>query len=142
MRTFAAIVVAVALTASSALAGRQRPRLTHCWTPPANRLFGDVDAEPSKRQSFSAGTFFSEGWNRPWTSPPPGRGGAPRQGWLNAFDGVFYRLGVATFGFAEDFHDNGNQYSGGFTLYAPFSARFEVRLDVPFIVSNLGWIGQ
>ena len=136
MRTFAAIVVAVALTASSALAQPPTPASYTLLDTISESLFGDVYAEPSKWQPLSAGTFFSEGWNRPWASPPPGRGGAPRQGWLNAFDGVFYRLGVATFGFAEDFHDNGNQYSGGFTLYAPFSARFEVRLDVPFIVSN------
>jgi hypothetical protein len=136
MRTCAAIVVAVVLTASSALAQSPTPASYTLLDTISESLLGDVYAEPSKWQPLPADTFFSEGWNRPWASPPPGQGGAPRQGWLNAFDGVFYRLGVATFGFAEDFHENGNQYSGGFTLYAPFSARFEVRLDVPFIVSN------
>ena len=99
-------------------------------------LFGDVYADPSRWCELSASTFFSQGWNKPWVSPPPGEGGAPRQGWLNAFDGVFYRLAVATTGYAEGFHNNGNQYTGGVTLYTPFNERFELQYDVPFIVSN------
>jgi hypothetical protein len=71
-------------------------------------------------------------------SPPTGEGGAPRQGWLNSFDGVFYRLGVATFGFAEDFADNGDQYVGAVTEYLPFNRRFELRIDAPFVVANKG----
>src|SRR5207247_1386153 len=64
-------------------------------------LFGDV-YDPSRWRPLSAGSFFTEGWNRPWASPPAGEGGAPRQGWLNAFDGVFYRLGVLTGGVATN----------------------------------------
>ena len=99
-------------------------------------LFGDVYTEPSTWQPLSAGTFFTEGWNRPWASPPAGTGGAPRQGWLNAFDGVFYRLGVLTGGYASDFRDNGNLYTAGLTLYTPLNARFELRHDIPFIASS------
>ncbi len=69
-------------------------------------------------------------------SPPTGGGGAPRQGWLNAFDGVFYRLGIATFGFANDFGENGDRYTGILTLYNALSRRFELRLDIPFFVRN------
>ena len=99
-------------------------------------LFGDVYADPSRWRPLTLGNFFSEGWTQPWVSPPPGEGGAPRQGWLNAFDGVFYRLGVLTGGYAEDYRGNGNLYTGGLTLYTPFNARFELRTDVPFVVSN------
>ena len=81
----------------------------------AKSLTGDVYAEPSRWRELSLGTLFSEGWDESWVSPPAGEGGAPRQGWLNAYDGVFYRLGIATFGFADDFNDNGNQYTGGLT---------------------------
>jgi hypothetical protein len=136
MRILAAAVVGIALTVSPALAQESKQAPRSFLDTIGESLFGDVYAEPSRWQPLSAGSFFTEGWNRPWASPPAGEGGAPRQGWLNAFDGVFYRLGVATFGFAEDFNDNGNQYTAGLTLYAPFSARFEVRLDVPFVSSN------
>ena len=60
-------------------------------------LTGDFYAESAGWRELSLGSLFSEGWNEPWASPPAGEGGAPRQGWLNAYDGVFYRLGVATF---------------------------------------------
>ena len=101
-------------------------------------LTGDVYAAPSRWRELSLGTFFTEGWDEAWVSPPAGEGGAPRQGWLNAYDGVFYRLGIATFGFADNFNDNGDQYTGGLTLYTPFNRRFEMRTDIPFVVSNQG----
>lgn len=101
-------------------------------------LTGDVYAEPSRWQELSLGTLFSEGWDEAWVSPPAGEGGAPRQGWLNSFDGVFYRLGIATFSFADNFTHNGNQYAGGLTFYTPFNRRFELRTDIPSTVSNKG----
>ena len=72
--------------------------------------------------------FFTEGWDEAWVSPPPGGGGAPRQGWLNAFDGVFYRLGIATYGYAHNFSENGNQNTGLLQFYLPFNRRFEFRM--------------
>src|SRR6185369_6079366 len=39
-------------------------------------------------------------------------------------------------------HDGGDAYNGGLTLYTPFSRRFELREDVPFIVSNRGSDGD
>jgi len=101
-------------------------------------LLGNAYAEPSTWRPLPLGTLFTEGWDEAWVGPPPGEGGAPRQGWLNAFDGVFYRLGIATFGYAHDFADNGDQYTGALTLYTPFNRRFELRWDVPFVVSNKG----
>jgi hypothetical protein len=100
-------------------------------------LTGDV-YEPSRWRELSLGSLFTEGWDEPWASPPAGEGGAPRQGWLNAYDGVFYRLGIATFNFANDFNQNGNLYAGGVTLYTPFNRRFELRTDIPSAISNKG----
>jgi len=54
-------------------------------------LAGDV-YEPGRWRPLGWRTLFLEGWDEPWASPPNGEGGAPRQGWLNAYDGVFYRL--------------------------------------------------
>ena len=105
-------------------------------------LTGDVYAEPSKWKELSFGSFFSEGWDEAWVSPPPGGGGAPRQGWLNAADGVFYRLGVATYGYAHDFAENGHQHSGLLQFYLPFNRRFELRVDIPAAVSNRGVAGS
>lgn len=99
-------------------------------------LIGDVYAQPSTWQALPLDSLFSEGWNQPWSSPPPGPGGAPRQGWINAYDGVFYRLGIVTFGYAQDVA-NESQYTSSLTLYTPFSRRFEIQTDVPFVVSNV-----
>jgi hypothetical protein len=104
-------------------------------------LTGDVYADPSRWRELSWSTFFTEGWDEAWVSPPPGGGGAPRQGWLNAFDGVFYRLGIATYGYAHNFGGNGNQNTGLLQFYLPFNRRFEFRLDIPVAVSNRGATG-
>jgi hypothetical protein len=106
----------------------------------AKSLTGDVYSDAKLWRELSIGTFFSEGWDRAWVSPPPGGGGAPRQGWLNSFDGVFYRLAVGTYGYAHDFLDNGNQNSGLMQLYLPLNQRLEFRLDFP-VVSNRGATG-
>jgi hypothetical protein len=102
-------------------------------------ILGDV-YDPSKWRELSLGTFFTDGWNEPWASPPNGDGGhgAPRQGWLNAYDGVFYRLFVTTFGFARELNENGNGFTSGVTLYTPFNRRFELQYDIPFITSSRG----
>ena len=105
-------------------------------------LFGDVYAEPTRWRDLPLSTFFTEGWDEPWASPVAGAGGAPRQGWLNAADGVFYRLVIGTFGYTNDFAENGDAYDGGATLYTPLSRRFELRWDVPFVTSNRGATGD
>jgi hypothetical protein len=83
-------------------------------------------------------TFFSEGWFEPWNYPPASSGGAPRQGWINGLNGVFFRLFVFDFTYENDLHKNGNGYLGTYTIFVPVSRRFQVRLDVPFIESNKG----
>jgi hypothetical protein len=101
-------------------------------------LFGDVNPEPSTWTPLPLGTFFTEGWLQPFVNAPNADGGAPRQGFLDSFDGLFYRQWATTFTYTNDFHRNGNQYFGSWTLWAPFNRRFEMRIDVPFIVSNKG----
>jgi hypothetical protein len=135
-KMFAVVLFGIAVIYSPAFAEESGQPNLGFFGAIRESLFGDVYAEPSKWRPLSARTFFTEGWNEPWVSPPTGEGGAPRQGWLNSFDGVFYRLGLLTGGLAEDFNDNGNQYNLGLTLYAPFNARFELRFDIPLLVSN------
>jgi len=103
-------------------------------------LAGDVYA-PERWTPLPFGAFFSEGWDQPWAGGPNGQDGqgAPRQGWLNAADGVFYRLGIATFGYQHDV-GNGDNWTSGVTLYTPFNRRFELRWDIPLILSNRGSI--
>ena len=84
------------------------------------------------------GTFFSEGWLEPWYPCPRSTTGAPRQGWINAYDGVFYRLFFFDFSYVNDFQKDGNAYIGTLTLFTPISRRFQFRFDVPFIASNKG----
>src|SRR5689334_13089260 len=79
-------------------------------------LFGDVYVEPTGWRELRFPTFLTEGWNEAWASPVTGGGGAPRQGWLNAFDGVFYRLVIGTFDYANDAGENGDAYAGSAML--------------------------
>ena len=101
-------------------------------------LSGDVYA-PGRWKPLPFGTFFSEGWDEPWAGGPNGQGGdgAPRQGWLNAQDGVFYRLGILTFNYAHNV-GNGDNWTSALSIYTPFNRRFEVRWDIPLILSNKG----
>jgi hypothetical protein len=103
-------------------------------------LAGDVYA-PGRWKPLPISTFFSEGWDEPWAGGPNGQGGegAPRQGWLNAQDGVFYRLAIATFGYAHN-NGNGDNWTSAMSVYTPFNRRFELRWDIPFILSNRGSI--
>jgi len=106
------------------------------WYALAESVTGDVYADPSRWRPLSLGTFFTEGWDEPWVSPPPGGGGAPRQGWINAFDGVFYRLVIGTMNYADEPGGRGHSFDSGATLYLPFNERFEMRGDFPFITST------
>lgn len=101
-------------------------------------LFGDVYAE-GRWRPLSLGTFFSEGWLEPWAGAPAGRDGlTPRHGWLGSFDGVFYRLWFTQFGYSNNISApyGGNRYTGDYNIFLPFSRRFEILLDVPFLVAN------
>jgi hypothetical protein len=104
----------------------------------ADSLFGDVYAE-GRWRPLSLNTLFTEGWLEPWAAAPAGRDGlTPRHGWLGAFDGVFYRLWFTTFGYSHNLNApyGGNRYLGDYAIFLPFSRRFEVLLDVPFVQAN------
>ena len=137
-----ALAVAVWLPSARAAEPVSPTREMGVWQAASESLTGDVYAEPSRWQPLSLGALFSEGWNEPWVSPPAGGGGAPRQGWLNTADGVFYRLAVGTFGYKHGTSGNGDVYTGGGTLDAPLSRRLELQFDVPFVVSAQGTGGS
>ena len=73
---------------------------------------------------LSFGTFFSEGWSEPWRSSPRSSTGSPRQGWINAYDGVFYRLVFFDVRAINNFQKNGNHYLGTLIPFIPISRRF------------------
>jgi hypothetical protein len=81
-------------------------------------------------------TLFSEGWFEPWVPSANGSGGAPRQGWINAADGNFYRLWFFTFAQAFNQGPKGNAYLGAYTLYTPLSRRLLLITNIPFEVHN------
>jgi hypothetical protein len=101
-------------------------------------LIGDA-YDPARWRPLSFGSFLSEGWFEPWASAPAGREGlAPRHGWLGAFEAVFYRLWLTPFTYTHDLARprGGDGYAGNFAIFLPFSRRFEVFLNDPYIVSS------
>jgi hypothetical protein len=101
-------------------------------------LLGDAYAKPSTWHALPLTTFFTQGWNEAWVLPTAGSGGAPRQGWINSFDGQFFRAWFVVFAYQQDLGHNGSGYVGSYTIYVPLNRRFEVRIDEPFAVSNKG----
>ena len=101
-------------------------------------LFGDASAE-GKWRPLTLGNFFSEGWLEPWAGGPAGQSGlTPRHGWLGAFEGVFYRLWLVNGIYQNNLNKpyGGNGYRGDFAIFLPFSRRFELFLNVPFVAAN------
>ncbi len=101
-------------------------------------LTGDVYAEGTWRP-LDFRSFLTEGWLESWAGAPAGReGSTPRHGWLGAFDGVFYRLALTTFGDANNINApyHGERYTGTTSVFLPFSRRFNLLIDTPFVVSN------
>ena len=101
-------------------------------------LFGDASAK-GKWRPLTLGTFFSEGWLEPWAGGPAGQSGlTPRHGWLGAFEGVFYRLWLVDGIYQNNLNKpfGGNGYRGDFAIFLPFSRRFELFLNVPFVAAN------
>ncbi|MFM8331497.1 MAG: hypothetical protein ACKN9T_07395 [Candidatus Methylumidiphilus sp.] len=97
---------------------------------------GDVYGDPSRWQALSFQDLFRTGWDQAWVSPPTGAGGAPRHGWNNANDGVFYRLSVASFGWQHGPANNTDGYTGTLTSYTPLSQRLEIRTDISLASSR------
>jgi hypothetical protein len=97
-------------------------------------VFGKPD--PDTWRPLYLSTLFSEGWLEPWVPSPNGTGGAPRQGWINAADGNFYRLWWFTFSQAFNSGTKSNAYLGAFTLYTPLSRRLLLITNIPFVENN------
>lgn len=101
-------------------------------------IFEDKN-HPNTWRPLSLGSFFSEGWLEPWAGGPAGQSGlTPRHGWLGAFEGVFYRLWLVDAIYQNNLNKpyGGNGYKGDFAIFLPFSRRFELFLNVPFVTAN------
>lgn len=84
-------------------------------------------------------TFFSEGWNEAWAGGPAGQCGlTPRHGWLGAFEGNFYRLGLVNTTYQHNLNQpyGGDGYGADVAAFLPLSRRFEMYVNAPFVKSN------
>lgn len=101
-------------------------------------IWGDVYAHPEDWQELSYSDFASKGWDQPWVSPPNGAGGAPRQGWLLAFEGVFYRLGIAIFSWQHNFPGQGTDgYGASMVNFTPINQRLNIETTIPMVSNDL-----
>lgn len=96
------------------------------------------EANEANWRPLSFRTLLSEGWNDPFVFTPRSTSGAPRQGWINAFDGVMYRLWFNSFGYRQNVGGNGNTYYSDWTVFIPLNRRLDIRLDVPYVNTNKG----
>ncbi|MGC8641045.1 MAG: hypothetical protein ACP5XB_14365 [Isosphaeraceae bacterium] len=104
-------------------------------------LFDDIYSDEAKARwtPLPLSTFFTEGWNTPFVLPTSSSGGAPRQGWVSAFGGQFFRAWFFAFAYTQGINSNlGNGYLGRYTIFAPLNRRLEFQVDSLFIVSNKG----
>jgi len=92
--------------------------------------------DPDTWRPLPCSTLFSEGWFEPWVPPPIGSGGAPRQGWIDAADGNFYRVWFFTFAQAFNQGNKSNAYLGAYTLFTPLSRRLLLITNIPFVERN------
>ena len=124
------------MSAAEAEAEARKPRIRTSVTQAVrDSLFGRTDYATWEPLKFS--TLLSEGWDEAWIGPPNGLKGGPRQGWIGAADGNFYRLGFLSFDYTRGVRTGGDGYAGGFTLYTPLSRRLLLITQVPFVNSNL-----
>jgi len=99
-------------------------------------IFGEADSANWRPLLFSE--LFTFGWDQPFAFTPLSTSGAPRQGWINAYDGVMYRLWFNEFSYRQNVGGNGESYSSTWTIFVPLNQRLDVRLDVPYLNSARG----
>lgn len=99
-------------------------------------IFGPADSANWRPLLFSQ--LFTEGWDQPFVFTPLSTYGVPRQGWINAFDGVMYRLWFNEFSYRQNVGGNGEAYSATWSIFVPFNQRFDIRFDVPYVNSARG----
>ena len=97
-------------------------------------IFGPVDYAPWT--PLRLGSIFREGWRTPWISPPSGGEVAPRQGWIGAADGNFYRLSFLSYTFLDDRSTGGDGHTLSYTIYAPLSRRLLLIALIPPLNRN------
>jgi len=102
-------------------------------------LTGDVYAEPSKCGNCAYPPFSRRLDDHGQARRPARRSAAA--GLLNAYDGVFYRLGIASYGYANDFGDNGTSKWVCFSSTCPSAAGLS-SAPTYLVVSNRGPIGN
>jgi hypothetical protein len=104
-------------------------------------LFDDIYSEEARARwtPLYLRTYFTDGWNTPFIQPTSSSAGAPRQGWVGAFDGQFFRAWFFAFAYDQGINGRiGNGYLGRYTIFAPLNRRLEFQWDSFFIVSNKG----
>ncbi len=103
-------------------------------------IFGDIYSPEALAHwtPLPLGTFFTEGWDQPYVVSTAGSGGAPRQAWIGAFGGNFFRAWYFAFAYAQDVKHNGNQYLGQYEIFVALNRRFEFGFLYNCILSNKG----
>jgi Putative MetA-pathway of phenol degradation len=94
-------------------------------------LFGEAPIADWTPLSFA--TLFTQGWNQPFVFSPASDGGALRQEWINAANGVFYRQWVLDYNFRDHATPSGNRDIGTWSIFAPLSRRLEMFISIPFV---------
>jgi outer membrane putative beta-barrel porin/alpha-amylase len=94
-------------------------------------LFGSAPIADWTPLSFA--TLFTEGWNQPFVFSPASDGGALRQEWINASNGVFYRQWVLDYNFRDHSTPSGNRDIGTWSVFLPLNRRFEMYISIPFV---------
>ena len=123
-------------TVAEAATDEVKPRIrTNFFQAARDSLLGRTDY--ATWEPLKVSTLFTEGWDEAWIGPPNGLKGGPRQGWIGAADGNFYRLGFLSFNYTRNLAQGGDGFAGGFTLYTPLSRRLLVIMQIPFVRSNL-----
>lgn len=77
--------------------------------------------------------LFTTGWDQPFVFSPASDGGALRQEWINAANGVFYRQWVLDYNYRNHVDPSGSRDIGTWSIFAPLSRRLELFLSVPFV---------
>ncbi|WP_165220040.1 hypothetical protein [Aquisphaera insulae] len=104
-------------------------------------IFDDIFSEEAQARwtPLSLRGFFTEGWDEPFVLPAASNNGVPRQGWVGAFGGHFFRAWFLVFGYTQGVNSTiGNRYFGQYTLFVPLNRRFEAQVDIPFVTSSKG----
>ena len=93
----------------------------------------DYASAEGEWQPIEFGTIFDD-WKDPWIGPPDGSGGAPRQGWLNTFDGFFTKEWHLAYAWTKNAAGSADAHVGIFRFNHPLTKRLWVGVEVPMIV--------